>query len=127
MDIPAAETVHLKQNSVDAALVEGAHSIIGEIRQATASVAAVRESVVDAVANFGVSVYSANEDFSKAYRQLCSVMSVAEIKQRSAMQQLEKQTRSALHGVIIKVTIAIGLSAIAGAAIGAGITTMMMH
>ncbi|WP_448108577.1 hypothetical protein [Pseudomonas azerbaijanoccidentalis] len=121
------ETQVKYQQHIDEALTIDTHTIIAEIRETTASISAVCESIVSATTNFGFSVYSANEDFSRAYRQLCNVMSVAEIKQRSAMQRLEKQTRKALHGVILKVTIAIALSAVAGAAIGASITTLMTH
>ena len=127
MDVRSVEETQIRQQHLDAILGQDSLMIVEEIREATASVSEVRESIVSAATNFGLTVYSANQEFAEAYRQLCNVMSVAEIKQRSAMQRLETQTRKSLHGVIVKVTVAIALSAVAGAAIGASITTLRMH
>ncbi|MGE8064231.1 hypothetical protein [Pseudomonas sp. NPDC089569] len=100
------------------------HAFIDEIREATTHAAAIRESVASAASNLGLNMLSANQELVQAHRQLCNVLNLAEVKQRSAIDRLEKQSRKTLHEVMFRAIMVLGISAGIGGVVGGAITQL---
>ncbi|MGJ7515673.1 hypothetical protein ACSFE6_15270 [Pseudomonas baetica] len=107
-------------------LVE-AKKIVTEVRKAVVLAAAVEKSVATAATNLGVNMLSANEELVQAHRQLCSVLNIAEVKQRAAVERQEKQSRRVLRAVLERVVLIVGVSAAIGGAIGGGIAALLLR
>ena len=117
----------LKEEAVVEDVVVEAKRILAEIRRATVRVAALEKAIAAAGNNLGVNMLSANEELVQAHRQLCSVLNLAEVKQRASMERLEKQTRKILRVVMERVVLIVGASAAIGASIGGGIAALLLR
>jgi DNA/RNA-binding domain of Phe-tRNA-synthetase-like protein len=117
----------LKEEPFAEEVMVEAKKIIVEIRKAVVRAAAVEKSVATAASNLGVNMLSANEELVQAHRQLCSVLNIAEVKQRAAAQRLEKQSRKVLRAVIQRVVFIVGMSACIGGVIGGGIAALLLR
>jgi hypothetical protein len=106
-----------KEEIAEVILVD-AKELVAELKEATASVVSARKTVVDASTKLGLNVYSAHEELLRAHDQLCNVIRIAEIKQRSAIEYLEKKSREALQGMMVRALAIGGISAGIGGAIG---------
>ena len=117
----------LKEEPVVEEVLGEAQKVVAQIRKATVHAAALERSVAAAVSNLGVNMLSANEELVQAHRQLCSVLNLAEVKQRASMERLEKQTRRLLRTAMERVVLIVSASAAIGAGIGAGVTALLLH
>ncbi|WP_433766394.1 hypothetical protein [Pseudomonas putida] len=117
----------LKEEPVVEEVLDEAQKVVAQIRKATVHAAALERSVAAAVSNLGVNMLSANEELVQAHRQLCSVLNLAEVKQRASMERLEKQTRRLLRTAMERVVLIVSASAAIGAGIGAGVTALLLH
>lgn len=105
----------------------GTEPLVAEIDRAVSRVAAIGSSASKAATDLAVNMLSANGELVQAHRQLCSVISTAEVKQRAAMERFEKQSRTIFKNAMVRAALVAGLSAGAGAAIGAGIVAVFLR
>ncbi|HEF4760784.1 TPA: hypothetical protein SAN82_003230 [Pseudomonas putida] len=117
----------LKEESLGEEVIVEAKKIVADVRKAALLAAAVEKSVATAANNLGVNMLSANEELVQAHRQLCSVLSIAEVKQRAAAERMEKQSRRVLRAVLQRVVLIVGASAAIGGAIGGGIAALLLR
>lgn len=101
--------------------------IVAELKDAVASATAVRESVIEATGNLGLTVGTAQEELVHAHRALVEVIREAENKQRSAMDRFHQQSRKSVDGVVARCMLIAGLSAGVGGAVGGVIAALLLR
>ncbi|NUU38416.1 hypothetical protein [Pseudomonas sp. C2B4] len=117
----------LQEEPLGEEVIVEARKIVAEVRKAVVRAAAVEKSVATAANNLGVNMLSANEELVQAHRQLCSVLNLAEVKQRAAAERMEKQSRRVLRAVLQRVVLIVGASACIGGVIGGGIAALLLR
>lgn len=116
-----------KEESFNEEVIVETRKIIAEVRKAVVRAAAVEKSVATAASNLGVNMLSANEELVQAHRQLCSMLNLAEVKQRAAAERQEKHSRRVLRAILERVVMIVGASACIGGAIGASLALSLLH
>lgn len=108
-------------------VLPGADPFVAELNRAMAGVTAIGNAASKAANDLAVNMLSANAELVQAHRQLRSVLSTAEVKQRAGMERFEKQSRQIFLSAMVQAALVAGLSAGIGAAIGAGITALLLR
>ncbi|MDU8491369.1 plasmid stabilization protein StbC [Pseudomonas syringae pv. actinidiae] len=101
--------------------------IVTELKEAVASATAVRESMIEAAGNLGLTVGTAQEELVQAHRALVGVIREAESKQRSSMDRFHQQSRKSVEGVVTRCLIIAGVCAGMGGALGGAVAAFFLR